>query len=216
MQQFEGFRGHKVSIVPVPGQFFTELLPQIDDLMELKVTLFCLWLLSRKTDGPRLLTRSELEKHNLLAQALGSEEESPREALWAGLERAVSRGTLLRLMGRQGEREVDCYAVNSEKGRRLAQDLESGAIVLPAEGAQGMEWVVERPNIYALYEQNVGLLTPLLADELRDAEESYPTDWIEEAFRLAVRRNARNWSYIRAILERWGREGKDGGDRVER
>ena len=216
MQQFTGFRKQKVSIVPVPEPFFTELLPLVDDLVELKVTLFCMWLLSRKVDGPRLLTRAELEDHDLLAQALGSEEESPREALWAGLERAVSRGTLLRLMGRQGEREVDCYAVNSEKGRRLAEDLASGAVALPIEGAQGMTWTVERPNIFALYEQNIGLLTPLLADELRDAEESYPPEWIEEAFRLAIRRNARNWSYIRAILERWGREGKDGGDRTER
>ena len=67
---------------------------------------------------------------------------------------------------------------------------------------------VERPNIFTLYEQNMGLLLPLLAEELREAGEHYPVEWIEEAFRLAVQQNKRNWSYIRAILKRWESEGK--------
>jgi len=70
---------------------------------------------------------------------------------------------------------------------------------------------VERPNIFALYEQNIGLLQPLIAEELREAEKTYPAAWIEEAFKIAVERNARNWRYIKAILERWTREGKDDG-----
>jgi DNA replication protein DnaD len=32
--------------------------------------------------------------------------------------------------------------------------------------------------------------------------------WIEEAFKIAVEKNVRNWRYIRAILERWQTEGK--------
>src|SRR5574337_591653 len=73
-------------------------------------------------------------------------------------------------------------------------------------------WLVvletERPNIFALYEQNIGMLPPLLAEELREAAETYPPEWIEEAFRLAVQQNKRRWSYIRAILKRWHSDGK--------
>ena len=50
---------------------------------------------------------------------------------------------------------------------------------------------MERPNIFTLYEQNIGLLTPLIADQLRDMEKSYPPDWIDEAFTIAVGRNKR-------------------------
>jgi DnaD/phage-associated family protein len=75
--------------------------------------------------------------------------------------------------------------------------------------------VEPRPNIFQLYEDNIGLLSPILADELRDAEESYPASWIEDAFRIAVTKNARNWRYIRAILERWATEGKDDGTRQQ-
>ena len=48
-------------------------------------------------------------------------------------------------------------------------------------------------------------------EELRAAEQDYPPGWIEEAIRLAVERNARNWRYIRRVLERWQAEGKDRG-----
>jgi DnaD/phage-associated family protein len=71
--------------------------------------------------------------------------------------------------------------------------------------------VVERPSVYALYEQNIGLLTPILAERLQDAEGRYPHDWIEAAFEEAVTNNKRNWRYIERILERWSAEGKQSG-----
>ena len=67
---------------------------------------------------------------------------------------------------------------------------------------------VERPNIFVLYEQNIGLLTPLIASQLEDAADQYPADWIEAAFSEAVQRNKRNWKYISAILRRWETEGR--------
>jgi DNA replication protein len=71
--------------------------------------------------------------------------------------------------------------------------------------------LVERPSVYALYEQNIGLLTPILAERLQDAEGRYPQDWIEAAFEEAVTNNKRNWRYIERILERWAAEGKQSG-----
>ena len=65
-----------------------------------------------------------------------------------------------------------------------------------------------RPDIFVLYEQNIGLLTPPIADELRQAEQTYPAGWIEEAFREAVALNKRSWRYIHAILERWRTQGR--------
>jgi len=92
-----------------------------------------------------------------------------------------------------------------------------GEVALPGGESGGeLRVVAVRPNIYQLYEQNIGLLQPLIADQLRDAEATYPPEWIEEAFRIAVESNARNWRYVRGILERWAREGKDSGERLER
>lgn len=66
-------------------------------------------------------------------------------------------------------------------------------------------------DLYRMYEQNIGPLTPLLADALKDAEQTYPANWIADAMALAVTNNKRNWKYCEAILKRWNTEGKDDG-----
>ena len=68
---------------------------------------------------------------------------------------------------------------------------------------------LNKSNIFKLYEENIGALTPLLSDMLREAEKNYPSAWFEEAFEIAVSRNIRNWKYVEAILARWKENGKD-------
>ena len=62
-------------------------------------------------------------------------------------------------------------------------------------------------NIFQLYEQNIGMLSPLISDALLDAEKIYPATWFEAAMREAVSNNARSWKYVEAILKRWQRDG---------
>ena len=66
----------------------------------------------------------------------------------------------------------------------------------------------ERPNIFRLYEENIGMLTPMIAEELLDAEQVYPKQWIQDAMREAVLNGAHSWRYVEAILKRWQREGR--------
>ena len=62
----------------------------------------------------------------------------------------------------------------------------------------------DKPNIFSLYEDNIGSLAPILAEEMKEAEERYPWEWIREAFRIAAVENKRNWRYVAGILRRWG------------
>lgn len=55
-------------------------------------------------------------------------------------------------------------------------------------------------NIFQLYAQNIGTLTPLISDKLKAAEAEFDSTWIEWAFEQAVTNNARNWAYIEACL----------------
>jgi DnaD/phage-associated family protein len=77
--------------------------------------------------------------------------------------------------------------------------------------AEDVQLQVERPNIFVLYEQNIGLLTPIIADDLREAEKLYAADWIADAFREAVAQNKRTWRYVQRVLERWAKEGRGTG-----
>jgi len=210
MKGFSGFPSGRLACTSLPDLFFSELLPLIDNLAELKVTLHVLWLLYHKKESPRCVTLRELLGDGTLLRGLQGLASPPEEALRESLERAVARGTLLRLKG--AELEENFYFVNSAQGRAAVEKALLGELKLAEVGVLVEPAVpVERPNIFALYEQNIGLLQPIIAEELKDAERTYSQEWIEEAFRIAVENNVRNWKYIRRILERWAAEGKDEG-----
>jgi len=100
------------------------------------------------------------------------------------------------------------YFLNTPRGRAAADGLRQGQWSpddeTPVAGLQP-----ERPNLFVLYEQNIGPLTPLIAETLREAEATYPAAWIEEALRIAVENNVRRWRYVQAILEDWRTKGRD-------
>lgn len=213
MKGFSGFPPGKTRLVSLPEPVFSELLPLIDDLNELKVTLFCYWRLSQEHGAIRFVRRDVLLKDEALLKGLHREPgEEATVALNRALEQAIARGTLLHVHAEQDGKPEDWYFANTPKGRAAVQQIERG---VPLEDTPPISQAeVSRPNIFVLYEQNIGMLQPLISDELRQAEREYPAQWIEDAFQLAVEANVRRWSYIRAILERWATEGRgDGTDR---
>jgi DnaD/phage-associated family protein len=212
MQPFSGFPAGKQTLVRVPNAFFTDLLPAIDDLVEIKVTLYCLWLLNHKQGDLRYTRLSELAADDLLVQGVASKDEDGVAALRRGLERAEARGVLLRVKVKQPTGDEDWYFLNSELGRAAVERIRRGELHKLAEPVpEDVSLQAQRPHIYLLYEHNIGVIQPMIAEELREAERTYPAPWIEDAFREAVELNKRSWRYIRRILERWAAEGKDDG-----
>jgi len=209
MKGFAGFPAGKQPYTPVPELFFAELLPEVDHLGELKVTLHVFWLLAQQKGERPYIAGDELAADGRLLAGLAVTGRPPEEVLADALERAVARGTLLRAF----TPHRDWYFVNSERGRQAVEEMLSGQWS-PGPPGQTVEVQVQRPNIFVLYEQNVGPLTPLLAEELKEAEGTYPASWIEDAFREAVELNKRSWRYIQRILERWTTEGR--GDETAR
>ena len=224
---FAGFPSGANPYTPLPDAFFTSALPEIEDINEVKVTLHLFWLLYQKVGDPRCASDRELLADPVLRRGLRRRGD-PRpyeERLRAALEGARARGLLLRVRVRIDDEIVTWYFFNTERSRAAVADLLRGVAspetLLEVEGpiaggdesdggAPRLSVEIERPNIFTLYEQNIGLLAPLVAEELRDASERYPWDWIEAAFREATQQNKRKWSYIRAILKRWETDGKGG------
>jgi DnaD/phage-associated family protein len=68
-------------------------------------------------------------------------------------------------------------------------------------------------NLIKIYEENIGVATPVVLRELNDICDVYPDGWFEEATGEAVRYNARNLIYIKAILETWFTKGKNNGSK---
>ncbi len=134
--------------------------------------------------------------------------------------------SLLRRMGKVDHlREQRRQAANVRWGRNatvLQPQCESNAIKVkesivketkenPPLPPQDPVVAVKEKNIFTLYENNIGMLNPLISEELKEAEKVYPAAWVEDAFKEAVTLNKRSWRYIEAILKRWAVEGKNDG-----
>ena len=215
----------KADFISLPDSFFTQAVPKIKDLAELKVVLYVAYLILRKQDHPFAFCHSERSEESSLAQGKLREEshaaqgrpqfvtyeelksescrlsaELDEETLRQALDLAVEHGALLHsTLNINGVLE-DVYSLTAPMYRDRQPPTR-----LPSPGGQAV-------NVFALYEQNIGMITPIIAEELKEAEKLYPPQWIEEAFKEAVTLNKRSWKYIARILERWASEGKDSGE----
>jgi DnaD/phage-associated family protein len=216
MNSFAGFSEGRSRPTPIPAEFFNSLLLEIDTLEELRLTLYVLRYLEKQESAFLQFRASEIGSDPGFMRSFSEVEADAQDKLNQALQKAVSRGTFLKADSAAGE---PIFFLNSPRGQAGLRALQSGKLeTLP--GNLPPQSTRDNPNIFRLYEENIGPLTPLIAEDLRAAEQEYPENWIEEAFRLAVQRNARSWRYIAAVLKRWKEEGRDGkskpGDREDR
>jgi DnaD/phage-associated family protein len=141
------------------------------------------YLILRKPDHPHFVTYKELKAESCRLSVKLSE-----ETLRQALDSAVEHGTLLHSTSNINGMLGDVYSLTVDS------------------------YQPPTINIFDLYEQNIGMIGPMIAEELKEAEKLYPPQWIEEAFKIAVTLNKRSWRYIARILERWASEGKDSGE----
>jgi DNA replication protein len=193
MSPFDGFSSSE-TFTQVPDSLF-RLLGEIDNLDELKVTLYVLWRIEHMEGAFRHICRSEIAEDNDFMHKLAA------DGLDAGLKKAVQRGTLLRVENPDG----GFYFLNSPRGRASAEALKKGEWRAAAVSSTAPR---EIPNVFKLYEENIGPLTPLIADALKDAEQLYSPEWMVDAIEQSAKLNKRSWKYIEAILHRWKEEGR--------
>ncbi len=212
MKQFTGFPA-KMQFTSIPNLFFSTLLPQIDDIAELKTTLHILETLYRKRGYPRFTTYRELLANTSLTSSLAGRAKPPQKILRHALELAAKRGTILHLVLDKDETPEDVYFLNTNYDRQTVAKIQSGELQFSGLKAKKQIYIEteEQPDIFTLYEQNIGMLTPMISEELREAEKLYSTTWIKDAIKEAVSLNKRSWRYIARILERWSTEGKSDG-----
>ena len=107
---FQGFPEGKSRAISLPQAFFRQLLPQIDHLGELKLTVYVFWQLEQAEGAFRFLRRSDFLQDEGFIQGLGC-------PLDEALQRAVNRGALLEARFDLEGRTEAIYFLNSPKGR---------------------------------------------------------------------------------------------------
>jgi DNA replication protein len=211
MREFKGFPA-RMQFTPIPNVVFSSLLPQITDIVELKALLCVFKLVFPKKGHLRFASFTEIVNQINLPGHL-NDQTANIDVITKALDALVKRGALLHLnMGKNGVTNV-LYFINNEINQQAVEKIQKGEIILPElKPEQTASLLASAPSdIFTLYEQNIGMLTPLIADELREAVKQFPENWIQEAIKEAATLNKRNWRYIVRILENWSTEGKDNG-----
>lgn len=211
LKVFPGFPPGKINFTSIPDVFFTDLMPLVDDLDEMKIILYLIWLLDHRDGKIRFVRHSEIIQDQAFMKCLEGDTDPADQRLEAGLQKAESQGAILTIHP-EGDNDP-CFFLNTSRSQAVVESFHAGKWH-PKEihfVPGGLD--VLKPNVFKLYEQNIGPLTPMIADLLKSAEKDFPPEWIDEAFRIAVINNVRKWNYIHAILRSWQERGRDDENR---
>ncbi|MGI8975323.1 MAG: DnaD domain-containing protein [Thermomicrobiales bacterium] len=212
--RFAGFNAHQRGNVVVPAAFFTELLPEISDINELRVLLALIRLVSDESTLESPLPETRILQDRALLESVrvdGITSRIGRQTILHGLELLIARGVVLRVAAENSGRSDSWYFLHTPVTREFVEAIRRGAISPPRSmwtEDQPPSITADPPTPFLLYEQNIGPLTPMVADRITRAIQEYPAAWIEDAIEEAVAYNRRNWKYIEAILESWTAQGR--------
>ena len=212
MKHFSGFSlGDGSQMTTIPAEFFVNLLPLIDDLYELKVTLYAIWFLEQQENKIKFIRYQDFVSNETFMAGLAKNKNEAIQNLQHGLQLALERNTLLSDSHENQQVEGSVFFINSPRGRAALKALQAGSWRVEEQPFPTRQII--RPNIFKLYEANIGPLTPMISEILQEAEQTYPMVWIEQAIRIAVENNVRRWRYVEAILDSWKERGRDEKDR---
>ena len=210
MQHFIGFTDTKALSIQIPDQFVTELLPLIDNLTELKITLYALWFIQKSGDEMNPIILKDFLSDSQFIAGLGNNLAERKKKLIEGLEKTLKRGSLITGASKPYF-EASRFFLNSPRGRKALVMASNNTVSTDKNKIKTEKF--EKQNIFHLYEENFGPLTPMIADALRDTEKTYSMQWINEAMHIAIKNNVRRWRYVEAILKSWHEEGHHGTDK---
>jgi DnaD/phage-associated family protein len=203
MTAFKGFRDGKPTSLPVPAEFFTDYLVDEGDADQIKLLLCIFRLLNGEPGAVRYFYLDDLLEDVITRGCFAGD-----TALSQALQIGCTTKTLL-----EAEHEGrKLYFLNTPLSSGAWRALQKGAWT-PDARAAATGGTPAKPNIFTLYEKNIGPMTPILAETLEDAEKEYPAEWLEEAIKIAVKKNVRNWQYVEAILRSWKEKGRNEEDR---
>ena len=104
----------------------------------------------------------------------------------------------------------DCQFQDVEKPQVEKQDVENRTQVLSILSSTDINHKNEDDvlsQISRAYSSEIGIITPMIADELREASTAFPLQWTKDAIHEAAVQNKRGWKYVLAILTRWKSQG---------
>lgn len=206
----EGFP-EPMTYTPIPDSVLGKSLVEFTDGDLLRCFLRILWHLYRSKDKIKSVDVTTLNSDSVIRAILANRATPDLSRLSTALKEMHGFGLLMFARVGEDTKNPKILLHTQHNAKRIeASSWQSTDLIEPT---QALANTSSESNVFELYEQNIGLITPLVADELKDMENQYPIAWVEEAIGLSVIYNRKSIRYISRILERWRNEGRDGGSR---
>jgi DnaD/phage-associated family protein len=187
-----------------------------DDTLSMKALGLHTYLLS-KPDGWNVNSKQLMKRFDCGKDALRSAINELRDrGYWKKIEIRGEGGKIV-----DNEVHVYEYPILNEEENQISenQTISEPANIVINDSLENKETTRDSSSefgeICTVYEGNIGLLTPMIGDKIKDAMDDYPTSWIVEGIEAAVAAEARHWNYVLGCLKNWKREGKSTVDKQE-
>jgi len=192
--------------ITISNNILEKSIENFNDITELKIFLRILYLIHQK-QNMNIISFDEISKDNVISKLLENsnllnETQKPK-ILTQVCDGLIIKGVI--------NQKIYTNSITGEKKKIFFIDSFTEDDIQTNQ-TRNTDLNTEKPNnIFQLYEDNIGMLNPMIVDELIEAENKFPFNWIIDAVKESVTRNKRNWKYIHTILDTWNREGKTNG-----
>ncbi len=184
----------------IPNTVLGRVLASIYDADEIKLILRAIWLLEHQRGYPRYITRDDLRRDRVLSVAIADQSDFDRI-----LKSAIERGVFVEVSINN-----NIYLMfNTESARRATIEVAPPTDILNNDDNSWETPAVSTTttDAFRAYEENIGLLSPMIRQSILAALEDFTDEDISRAVRIAVENESRSWSFVAGVLRRWARDG---------
>ena len=207
--KFEEFPDQS-GFVSIPNILFSSILENVEEIANLKLAFRITFLIQRQSGNVRFTTINSLLADPSLVLAIGSPDAITFErVVRSGIRTCIELGIFLGTTVETDGRKEELLFLNNNYNKEIIHKIHNSEIQLPTlPGASPVPEFAPRPNIFKIYEESIGMLTPVIAERLKELEEEFPDTWLYEAIKEASIQNHMRLSYIEGILRRWRQDGR--------
>ena len=126
LDTFKGFSGGKMHLVPIPDQFFYDILPGVIDLPELKFILYLFWRLDRIEGAFRYILYDELIDDQEFLEMFSDSPSTAKNIIESTIKLAHNHQVILMANLEVDDDQVKLLFLNTPKGRAAINAIDRG------------------------------------------------------------------------------------------
>ena len=183
----------------VPNAVLSAVLNEVEESETVKLILRAVWLLERQRGFPASITVNELRHDRVLVCVFKSQERFD-----AALDQSLNLGVLIKFE----LNNADALMLNTVSATRQVEHAKDTQPESIEDDGWDASVGAEMPDdAFRAYEENIGILSPMIRENITAALQDFSDQDIIEAIKIAVENENRSWSYVAGVLRKWARDG---------